>query len=273
MVDLTDNLMPKDSPIDVNNPQTTGFSFDAENEAGVISSAKMRNASIVHAKIGTAAIGTANIGTLTFNEIEGGTARLGGTANGDGVLQVMNALGGTIVTVNNNGISVSNGSITIQNSSGSSVLDYLGVSSQNNFNGVSLFGNPLQTTSSTSFVNITGGTITPLVLTRESRVLLFFWFYGYNDAILPDRRSIEARIYDQTSGSVYINNYCAGIPITTVDFDTFTGAYYVMAQSVYRQGIGNLSAGTYNWNLQYKAVGGGNAFCANFEMGYMVLGK
>ena len=61
--------------------------------------------------------------------------------------------------------------------------------------------------------------------------------------------------------------------ITTVDFDTFTGAYYVMAQSVYRQGIGNLSAGTYNWNLQYKAVGGGNAFCANFEMGYMVLGK
>ena len=103
MVDLTDNLMPKDSPIDVNNPQTTGFSFDAENEAGVISSAKMRNASIVHAKIGTAAIGTANIGTLTFNEIEGGTARLGGTANGDGVLQIRNALGTVIVQGDNLG--------------------------------------------------------------------------------------------------------------------------------------------------------------------------
>lgn len=66
----------------------SAFGFDSENERGVINTVHIQDASINNAKIGTAAIGTANIGTLSFNEISGGTARLGGTVNGDGVLEI-----------------------------------------------------------------------------------------------------------------------------------------------------------------------------------------
>ena len=73
----TDSLAEQNSFI-------TGYSFDSNNDVGIIGKRNIRDASISNAKIGTAVIGTANIGTLSFNEISGGTinvlANLG-TAN------------------------------------------------------------------------------------------------------------------------------------------------------------------------------------------------
>lgn len=101
---------------------TTGFDFDSQNErdviravhlgAAVIGEAQIQDAAITAAKIGTAAIGTANIGTLSFNQISGGTAVLGGTVNGDGVLEVNNAGGTVVVRLNNTGILINSGTVT-----------------------------------------------------------------------------------------------------------------------------------------------------------------
>ena len=82
----TDSLAEQNSFI-------TGYSFDSNNDVGIIGKRNIKDASISNAKIGTAAIGTANIGTLSFNQISGGTATLGGINNGNGLLIIKDSTG------------------------------------------------------------------------------------------------------------------------------------------------------------------------------------
>lgn len=98
-----------------------------------VTTTKIANAAITNAKIGTAAIGTANIGTLSFNEISGGTATLGGTNNGDGLLSVKNQAGSEVVRLDGSGIRVTDGSISVQNSSGGTIVDSGGLVGTVNF--------------------------------------------------------------------------------------------------------------------------------------------
>lgn len=112
MVELTDNLLVKDSPIVKHQGQISSFQFDYENEQGVISSSKIRNAAVGAAQIGSAAIGTAEVGTLSFNQISGGTATLGGTLDGNGLLTLLNAGGTEVVRLDNTGITITAGTIS-----------------------------------------------------------------------------------------------------------------------------------------------------------------
>jgi hypothetical protein len=140
-----------------------------KNEAGVISSSKIRRAAIGNAQIGTAAIGTANIGTLTFNQISGGTATLGGATNGNGLLQVLNAVGGTVITADNTGLTINSGSMTLKDVGGTTIMDATGLVSTANF----AFGGTtvgIGTTASSSYVSLAGGTVS-IVLSRTSNVL------------------------------------------------------------------------------------------------------
>ncbi len=91
------------------------YEWGTDTEGNIIGTRLIQDASINNAKIGTAAIGTANIGTLTFNEISGGTATFGGTLNGDGVVVVKNSAGSVVVSLNNTGIEVIDGDITLSN--------------------------------------------------------------------------------------------------------------------------------------------------------------
>lgn len=52
-------------------------------------------------------------GTMSANRINGGTLTLGGNNNGNGVLQVNDASGNAVVTANNNGLSITKGSLEI----------------------------------------------------------------------------------------------------------------------------------------------------------------
>ncbi len=71
----------------------TSTNFDIDTDRATITRGKIGDLAVENANMGTAVIGTANIGTLSFNEISGGTATLGGTLNGDGVLIVNNEQG------------------------------------------------------------------------------------------------------------------------------------------------------------------------------------
>jgi len=102
MIELNPFLQPMDAPIS-SRFMTDAYKFGYTNERGAVTGMFIQDASINNAKIGTAAIGTANIGTLTFNEIEGGTAILGGTANGNGLLQIKDASGSVIIQGDNLG--------------------------------------------------------------------------------------------------------------------------------------------------------------------------
>ena len=81
---------------------TSGNEFDATFDDSLITQRRMGSASIGNAQLGTAIIGTAQIGTLSFNEIAGGTAILGGTLNGEGVLIVKGADGVQAISMDSN---------------------------------------------------------------------------------------------------------------------------------------------------------------------------
>ena len=131
---LNEFLFPQNSPIAQNQGQVSSFRFDYENESGVISTSKVRfaaidtaqiaDAAIGNAQIGTAAVGSANIATavigsvhihdFSFNQGTGGTLTLGGTSNGNGLFSLKNAAGTEIVAMDNTGITVNQGSITVK---------------------------------------------------------------------------------------------------------------------------------------------------------------
>lgn len=179
-LNLNQFLMPADSPIVKNQGQVSAYRFDYENEAHIISSAQIRNAAIGSAQIGTAAIDSANINNFSFNSGTGGTITLGGSANGNGLMQVLNSTGGTVVRANNEGIIVTGGSIIVINNSGGTILDSAGLVGTTSFTyAQGSAGTTAQTITSTSFSNVTGGSVS-LILNRTTNVLVNYSLTGYH---------------------------------------------------------------------------------------------
>lgn len=167
-----------------NSSYVPAYDFVTDNERGAVTrgfmghasvgTAEIIDASITNAKLGTAVIGTANIGTLSFNEISGGTANLGGTTNGNGVLSVKNQAGSEVVKLDSSGVTVTNGSITIQNSSGSNVIDSNGLVGALSFPQYSSFIDTQFNTTSTTYVDITNVTQTTGSYSRGIPTLMFY---------------------------------------------------------------------------------------------------
>lgn len=119
------------------------------------------------------AVTAVNLRNFSFNAGTGGTIVLGGTNNGNGNFVLRNSAGSTIVTGNNNGITVTNGSITINNSGGTSVLDSTGLVSTANFSNNNVTRGTLQAiTGGTSFVDITSSSMS-FNLARNTAMLFF----------------------------------------------------------------------------------------------------
>ncbi len=110
-------------------PTKTGFEFQSEVNRGAITLNKIRN--------------------FSFSSGSGGTLTLGGTDNGDGVMIVRDSGGTTKVTIDNTGILVTDGNITIQNSAGGTVLDSAGIVSTTSFPSAQVFSNSLNQTTNT----------------------------------------------------------------------------------------------------------------------------
>jgi hypothetical protein len=108
MVDNKGSINPQyhlpvsEAPIIDRKIPMSAFEFDSQFEDGVISSAKIRQATI----------GSAQIGQISFSQITGGTATLGGAGNGDGLLTVNNAGGTQVVRLDNTGIVITAGTIS-----------------------------------------------------------------------------------------------------------------------------------------------------------------
>lgn len=240
-----------------------------------IGSAKIGTAAIGHAQIGTAAISDANIGTLSFGVIHGGTAILGGTVNGNGVLSVLNNTGAEVVRADSNGITVQNGSIVIQNSSGGTVISSNGLNSLTNFPNGNIFnGASNLTTTSTSYVDVTGGgTITNTVTGGTSVCLIYMMANGFNsDFIFSDgANQAEIAVYDSFTANTLANLPYTGFAVTrtvggTSFFETVGDQLSSRLTSV------KMSPGTHDLKLQFRALNGGTAYLDAFEIGIVVLG-
>lgn len=247
---LNSNLRPIDSPaVRSTENRTTGYEFNSQNERDAISATNIQN--------------------FSFSTGRGGTLTLGGTANGNGYLSIKNDAGSVIVVGDNHGLTVNDGSIVIKNAGGTTSIDASGVVSTSNFQGVSVSSSGTFTNTGTTFATVPNSSLTTLVLTRTTRVLLFAFSYGWNQGMLYTPASdvqIETKIKENNSGSLTLNNFLSGI----ISTDLITT--YMTPQSVYRQGITSLAAGTYDYSLMFRATGAGTAEIFNYEVGYMVLG-
>lgn len=181
-------------------------------------------------------------------------------------LKVLNVGNGTL-RVDKNGMSVA----------GTVIVDSQGLNSLNNFRSDLLSDIAAFETTSTSFVDITGGTLAPLVLTRPTKVLFYLNVLGRNNTINDNEASVgfscQARIYDEETAEQH----------AAVTFKGGLGFYYTFgtpdswASSVTSIGsakviIETIAAGTHTFKAQLKAVNGGTARAGDTDIGYLVLG-
>lgn len=235
--------------------------FESDYDRGIVTNAKLQNLSITSAKIGTAvitnaniataAIGTANIGTLSFNEIHGGTGIFGGTNSGSGVVSVLNNAGSEVVRLDGTGITVRNGSINIQNSSGSSVIDSGGLVSSAAFSGTSsVIGAAEDTTSSEDqWITTPGGTLT-LARSRST------WYLVGMSVNCANKRSYSA---DLVLFRFQLNGTTIGpLVAQSGESGTYTSGL-VAVQTASSSFVYNAPSGTNDLILQWSRWGGGTA--------------
>lgn len=239
------------------------YEWASQTFGNIVGSRAIQDASITNAKIGTAAIGTANIGTLTFNQISGGTATLGGAANGDGVVSVLGSAGSESVRLDNTGVTINDGKMTFKNSGGTTVMDGTGLVSSANFASDVYFNGSTIATSSTSFVDISGGSLT-FVLTRSTKVLISFSgeiaFGGGSEAV-DYGASLRLAINGATQEPTVRGSFIFSGPLS-----------FVMHQTLAHTGIYTLAAGTHTAKLQWASTSGDNVNMTGKNLNYIVLG-
>ena len=156
---LNSNLQPVNSPITNNNEtRTTAYKFSSQFERNTITSMNIRD--------------------FNFSTGRGGTLALGGTVNGDGFLSVDNNSGTEIVRIDNNGIAVNEGSISIKDSNGTTIIDSLGLVNANIFSHTGQRAGPNQSFTTNSFVDVPNSTAT-LTLQRGCFVLFLLQCDAY----------------------------------------------------------------------------------------------
>ena len=272
---LNDQLFQVDSPIALNQGQTNSFAFDYENDASVIDRSKIRNLAVGSAQIGTAAIGSANIATavigsahihdFNFSQGTGGTLTLGGTSNGNGVFSLKNAGGTEIISMDNTGIVVNQGSITIKDSAGTTIMDATGLVSNPNFANGAVGTNSTQETTSSSYQDVTGLTKT-FILTRGANVLFGCCLSGLNTSS-PSEALTEA-VMDLDGTDLGAELILAGAPY----FDGLQTIINPVSASSFI--VQNVTAGTHTVKAKFKAVFGGTARLIPYQrtLMYLVLG-
>jgi hypothetical protein len=217
-------------------------------------------------------IGNTKLKNFSFNAGTGGTIVLGGANNGNGLLKVRSAAGGTAAILDNTGLTIFGGNITVINSTGGTFLDSSGIVSTVNFPSYYVFSNAPGTTTSTSYVAVSGATLPSFVLTRQSKVLVFVSLFGFNPGWYNNGYSVTVQGTDSINGQVF------SVPltwnITVIDID-FVGQNWFTRETddkVAIQTIGTFDAGTHSLSLNFKANGGGSAVLDDFAYGYVVLG-
>jgi len=217
-------------------------------------------------------IGRSKIRVFNFSQGNGGTVTLGGTANGNGMIKIKNSLGSVIVQGDNTGLSVTSGSITINNSNLQTILDSAGVVSTVNFPNDQIIDTTLHTTTGTAYSAVPGASLNAFNLPRSTNVLINLFIAAYNNDCSQNASSIQFQIADSSAGEILsypvfgfwaLQNINFGSSSWTTNLDNA-----VSASSI----IYTLAAGTHTLNLNYKINGGGTAKLNAYVLSYIILG-
>jgi hypothetical protein len=206
------------------------------------------------ARIADAAITNAKIKDLTWDKARGGSAILGGADNVDGILSVRDALDVEKVVIDKDGILINDGKIIIKNGDNESIIDSVGIISNNVFPVNSMTENNIVYITTSD--NTTIGTSISIELTRSINTLVTLSTINGTDQInnlldLSGRTIME--VYSD------VDNVIAGLY-----YDSFltvaTGVREnIIAKTYNYSKIVTLSAGTHNIVLRARMDSGVNA--------------
>jgi hypothetical protein len=187
----------------------------------------------------TGAISSANLRSVSWGKASGGTATLGGLGNGDGLVQVNNSAGTPIVTIDKSGITIASGSLSVLDSSGTTIMDSGGVTSASFLNTINNEAGVSQNFTTSGTIN--SGTMS-LVLARATNVLCLLSFDGYMvESAGNSFSSLFVSVRDLTHGTV-------GIASVVLNGGNDQNRTYMCYD------IGSFPSGTTNLNL-YTTIG------------------
>ena len=195
------------------------------------------------ARIGEIAITDDNIDSYSWSKGLGGLAGFGGASNIKGQLKSYDDASGEAIILDKNGLVIYNGMIEIQNDDTDTVIDNRGLVSVTAFNGASDTGSGVQTTTSSTYGDVTGVSVS-LTLERTAKVLIFGVTCGLYDSV-SDINSCISRIV--------VGSTPVGVEMYTPGKNVGTDVLY---QSASLTQIVELNAGTHTIKLQFKSSGG-----------------
>lgn len=151
---LNSNLQPINSPIVENaEKKVTAYDFNANYERNTVTAMNIQN--------------------FSFSQGQGGTLALGGAGNGNGVMSVYDTGGTEHVRLDNTGLTVSDGSITLKNASGTSFVDSAGLvaAAITNYGTTYTFGTGFVTSVAGTNAADTNYATVSVVVTRNTPIL------------------------------------------------------------------------------------------------------
>jgi len=159
------------------------------------------------------------------------------------------------------GLQYGNQGVTITNFLGDNIVDPTGLNSISSFNNARETVYDIGTAAGTAYYNIPGGTIAPLVLSRDTNAFVYLDVYCYNNAIASLKTS-RFYVYDDFDSYrlFYLDN-----PGQLIG----TSSQYL---ELYLGNIAILLAGTHNLNIQHTNTGGTTTY-GYLQLGYIQLGQ
>lgn len=239
MIELNEFLQPQNAPVTQASEFKNSMQFDSNTDRNSVTFSKIKN--------------------FSFNAGTGGTIQLGGTENGNGFLVVKDASGSTMVTIDNTGVTINSGSLTIYNQYGSAVIDAYGLNSQTGFKNSDSSSLSLNQNFATSTPGVvTGGTLN-IISNRSQLVRIDYSCTGYITGTTSGLNGYIA-LFDgvgevNTAARVHFGSDQLSL-VTGYNF----GVYTVGAGTtpIYLKGIVNNTPGTmtlYAFNFGYTLLG------------------
>ena len=228
-----------------------------------IDTVRIADLAVTNAKIADLAVDDAKIANLRWNKGQGGTLTLGGTDNVNGILSLLDALAVEKVRLDKDGLLINDGKVIIKDNEDTAIIDAKGLISTANFGSDYKFDAPAFTTSSSSFVDVTGASLTQFNLTRNTKFFMYLFVSGMNEDWVVDGSFTEIEIYDSDTSLHIMNNYLRAL---------YSPAPLMADEIQNRGALVGLEAGNHTLKLRCKSVGGGQSDIDYYSIGYVKLG-
>lgn len=240
-----------------------------------VGTVRIEDAAITNAKIGSLAVDTANIqdaaitdakiDSFTFTKGQGGTLKLGGLDNTNGVFSLVDADDDEKIYMDKDGIIIRDGRLLIENDAGDTTIDEFGVVSENNFvQTQSVYAALTQTISGTTEVDLTDSELN-FSVDRPRAIMILFSASSYLNQSVGNTCNLIIRFRNSINGGSY--NELARIIMGSEDGSFLTLSNFSVGLAV--------TPGTRSYKLTAQLedyVGAPTALVYGYDFSYTILG-